>query len=60
MSSDKKQTSTSKRLVAGALAGSCEIVIMYPTEFVKTQLQLAKGNETRFKNSFDCAVRSTV
>ncbi|XXQ33460.1 Mitochondrial carrier protein [Plasmodiophora brassicae] len=39
--SKPKKTSTAKNLVAGGLAGAIEATIMYPTEFVKTQLQLA-------------------
>jgi len=32
--------STTKNLIAGGVAGAAEAAIMYPTEFVKTQLQL--------------------
>jgi len=44
-----------KALVAGGITGCIEASIMYPTEFVKTQLQLdAKLKVPRFKGPFDC------
>jgi len=33
-----------KHVVAGASAGLCEVLIMYPLDVVKTRLQLQKGN----------------
>jgi len=32
-------------LTAGSIAGAIEAVITYPTEFVKTQLQLQNGSK---------------
>lgn len=42
--SKSKSKSTTKNLIAGGGAGAIEAMIMYPTEFVKTQLQLQGGN----------------
>lgn len=61
----EKQTqskSTWKNLLAGGLAGGAEAAIMYPTEYVKTQLQLqAKAAKTgaapKYNGIFDCAVK---
>lgn len=63
----KKKTQSKhiwKNLVCGGAAGAIEATIMYPTEFVKTQLQLdakasKKGGELRFTGIADC-VRKTV
>ncbi|TPX54644.1 hypothetical protein SeMB42_g00189 [Synchytrium endobioticum] len=46
-------------LVAGALAGGVEAAITYPTEFVKTQLQLQSKavDAKRYKGPVDCAVQ---
>jgi len=38
--------------MAGGAAGAIEVCIMYPTEYVKTQLQLSPG---KFKGPIDCA-----
>lgn len=53
-----------KTLLAGGVAGGVEVAIMYPTEFVKTQLQLAEraaasgvGGRPEFKGPLDCARR---
>ena len=64
MSSASKQTtssSTAKNLLAGGIAGGVEAMIMYPTEYVKTQLQLqakglTPGQPLRYKGVLDCAV----
>lgn len=53
-----------KNLLCGGAAGASEAVIMFPTEFVKTQLQLdakaAKaGGELRYTGIADC-VKKTV
>eukprot|EP01006_Ploeotia_vitrea_P037856 TRINITY_DN66181_c4_g4_i1.p1 TRINITY_DN66181_c4_g4~~TRINITY_DN66181_c4_g4_i1.p1 ORF type:complete len:301 (+),score=159.15 TRINITY_DN66181_c4_g4_i1:290-1192(+) len=53
-----------KNLVSGGTAGAIEATIMYPTEFVKTQLQLEAravktGGQPRYSGVFDCA-RKTV
>jgi solute carrier family 25 (mitochondrial citrate transporter), member 1 len=51
--------STAKNLFAGGMAGAIEATIMYPTEFVKTQLQLekktAKGGKPRYTGMLNCA-----
>lgn len=35
-----------KNVVAGAVAGVCEVLVMYPLDVVKTRLQLQKGTAT--------------
>ncbi|KAI1319437.1 hypothetical protein EDD11_004014 [Mortierella claussenii] len=52
-------------LTAGAVAGAVEAIITYPTEFVKTQLQLQDGGNTsarnggvKFKGPVDVLVRT--
>lgn len=42
-----------KGIVAGGITGGIEICITYPTEYIKTQLQLdEKGNQKLKKNTF--------
>ncbi|EDW23972.1 GL23888 [Drosophila persimilis] len=49
-----------KGIVAGGITGGLEILITYPTEFVKTQLQLdEKGEMKKFNGIADC-VKKTV
>ncbi|KAH8232245.1 hypothetical protein KR032_002542 [Drosophila birchii] len=49
-----------KGVVAGAITGAIEICITYPTEYVKTQLQLdEKGANKKYNGIFDC-VKQTV
>lgn len=67
----KQSSSTWKNLLAGGVAGGVEAMIMYPTEFVKTQLQLQSNQPDqivdgkavkvapKYKGVFDCA-RQTV
>ena len=50
-------------LTAGAIAGAIEATITYPTEFVKTQLQLQTKNSTQltlpiYKGPIDCAIQT--
>ncbi|KAL2914861.1 hypothetical protein HK105_205603 [Polyrhizophydium stewartii] len=46
-------------LSAGAIAGAVEGAITYPTEYVKTQLQLQSTAGTkRFRGPIDCAVQT--
>jgi len=63
MSETQKQPSFAKKLTtaafAGGVAGGVEICITYPTEFVKTQLQLQEGGKALYKGNMDC-VRQTV
>ncbi|XP_062887560.1 tricarboxylate transport protein, mitochondrial-like isoform X1 [Mobula hypostoma] len=55
-----KQTHLGKAILAGGLAGGIEICITFPTEYVKTQLQLdERANPPRYKGIGDC-VRVTV
>ncbi len=44
-------------MVAGAAAGCLEVTIMYPTEYVKTQLQLQPKDARLYNGMIDCAVR---
>ncbi|KAK9498575.1 hypothetical protein O3M35_003176 [Rhynocoris fuscipes] len=49
-----------KGIVAGGITGAIEICITYPTEYVKTQLQLdSKGGAKKYTGSIDC-VKKTV
>lgn len=49
-----------KGIIAGGITGGIEICITYPTEFVKTQLQLdEKGANKQFNGIGDC-VKKTV
>ncbi|ELT88432.1 hypothetical protein CAPTEDRAFT_195723 [Capitella teleta] len=52
---------TMKGIVAGGLTGGIEICITFPTEYVKTQLQLDEkaGAQKRYKGIVDC-VKVTV
>ena len=45
-----------KDMVAGAAAGCLEVTIMYPTEYVKTQLQLQPKGEKLYNGMIDCGV----
>lgn len=47
-------------IIAGGITGGIEICITYPTEYVKTQLQLdEKGDRKKYKGIVDC-VKKTV
>ncbi|GJJ79141.1 solute carrier family 25 (mitochondrial citrate transporter), member 1 [Entomortierella parvispora] len=66
MATQRKKEPPLYTLTAGAVAGAAEAVITYPTEYVKTQLQLqdgglgsAKNGGVKFKGPVDCLV-STV
>jgi solute carrier family 25 citrate transporter 1 len=49
-----------KGIVAGGITGGIEICITYPTEYVKTQLQLdEKGSNKKYNGILDC-VKKTV
>ncbi|XP_039495743.1 putative tricarboxylate transport protein, mitochondrial [Drosophila santomea] len=49
-----------KGIIAGGITGGIEICITYPTEYVKTQLQLdEKGAAKKYTGIFDC-VKKTV
>lgn len=48
-----------KPILAGALTGGLEAIIMYPTEYVKTHLQLQDKKNPRYHGMLDC-YRKTV
>uniref|UniRef100_A0A1B0BF37 Citrate transport protein n=1 Tax=Glossina palpalis gambiensis TaxID=67801 RepID=A0A1B0BF37_9MUSC len=49
-----------KGILAGGITGGIEICITYPTEYIKTQLQLdEKGDRKRYSGVTDC-IRKTV
>ncbi|XP_045441459.1 tricarboxylate transport protein, mitochondrial isoform X1 [Pipistrellus kuhlii] len=55
-----KLTHPGKAILAGGLAGGIEICITFPTEYVKTQLQLdERAHPPRYRGIGDC-VRQTV
>lgn len=48
-----------KGVVAGGITGAIEICITYPTEYVKTQLQLdEKGERKKYRGIWDCAKKT--
>ena len=49
----------SRSIVVGGSTGAINIMIVFPTEFVKTQLQLDTGKERRYTGSLD-VLRQTV
>uniref|UniRef100_A0A8C6Q312 Solute carrier family 25 member 1a n=1 Tax=Nothobranchius furzeri TaxID=105023 RepID=A0A8C6Q312_NOTFU len=56
----RKITHPGKAILAGGIAGAIEICITFPTEYVKTQLQLdERHNPPRYRGIGDC-VRLTV
>ncbi|GBB94447.1 hypothetical protein RclHR1_02360005 [Rhizophagus clarus] len=56
---EKKKDKVLHSLVAGLVAGGVEATITYPTEYVKTQLQLDGSSGTkRFKGPIDCAIKT--
>ncbi|XP_049909843.1 tricarboxylate transport protein B, mitochondrial isoform X1 [Epinephelus moara] len=55
-----KFTHPGKAILAGGIAGGIEICITFPTEYVKTQLQLdEKANPPKYRGIVDC-VKQTV
>ncbi|XP_019622781.1 PREDICTED: tricarboxylate transport protein, mitochondrial-like isoform X1 [Branchiostoma belcheri] len=55
-----KITHPGKAIIAGGLAGGIEICITFPTEYVKTQLQLdEKANPPKYRGPIHC-VQTTV
>ncbi|XP_052419379.1 tricarboxylate transport protein B, mitochondrial-like isoform X3 [Carassius gibelio] len=60
MKSKATLTHPGKAILAGGIAGGIEICITFPTEYVKTQLQLdEKANPPRYRGITDC-VSQTV
>ncbi|KAL0994966.1 hypothetical protein UPYG_G00130070 [Umbra pygmaea] len=56
----RKVTHPGKAILAGGIAGAIEICITFPTEYVKTQLQLdERANPPRYRGIGDC-VKLTV
>jgi len=53
-----KPKSASLAIAAGGLTGAIEATIMFPTEFVKTQLQLQSKKTPKFAGPWDCAVQT--
>ncbi|KAK9753263.1 Mitochondrial carrier protein [Popillia japonica] len=54
-----KAITTLKGAVAGGITGGIEICITYPTEYVKTQLQLdEKGEQKQYRGIIDCAKKT--
>lgn len=48
-----------KGIIAGGITGGIEICITFPTEYVKTQLQLdEKGDRKKYNGIFDCAKKT--
>ncbi|KRT86257.1 mitochondrial carrier protein, partial [Oryctes borbonicus] len=48
-----------KGIIAGGITGGIEICITYPTEYVKTQLQLdEKGEKKQYKGIIDCTKKT--
>lgn len=43
-----------KSFLKGTLTGGTEAIICYPTEFIKTQLQLQSRSSPQFNGMFDC------
>jgi len=59
-SGSNKPKNPIKAVLAGGIAGGIEICITFPTEYVKTQLQLSeKGGATKYTGIMDC-VKKTV
>jgi solute carrier family 25 citrate transporter 1 len=55
----QQQVTISQSLLAGAIAGGVEASITYPTEYVKTQLQLqSKDSQQAFKGPWDVVQRT--
>ncbi|KAA3673336.1 solute carrier family 25 (mitochondrial citrate transporter), member 1 [Paragonimus westermani] len=59
--SNKQGQQTLKGIIAGGITGGIEICITFPTEYVKTQLQLDErtGATRRYSGPIDC-VRQTI
>ncbi|KAG5281382.1 hypothetical protein AALO_G00071500 [Alosa alosa] len=54
-----KLTHPGKAILAGGIAGGIEICITFPTEYVKTQLQLdERANPPRFRGIGDCVTQT--
>jgi solute carrier family 25 citrate transporter 1 len=63
MSSSNPKKSPYKHLIAGGIAGAIEATVMFPTEFVKTQLQLQQSGKAldaavKYKGPIDVVKRT--
>jgi len=46
-------------LISGGLSGACEILVTYPTEYIKTQLQLDQKKGLRqYSGPLDCTKKT--
>lgn len=55
---DKKDSGILKSFIKGSLTGGIEAVICYPTELIKTQLQLQSKTNPQYKGIVDCGVQT--
>eukprot|EP00611_Tribonema_gayanum_P000081 TRINITY_DN1004_c0_g1_i1.p1 TRINITY_DN1004_c0_g1~~TRINITY_DN1004_c0_g1_i1.p1 ORF type:complete len:236 (-),score=64.18 TRINITY_DN1004_c0_g1_i1:1139-1846(-) len=55
---DGKKSSGLASFAKGFLTGAIEAVICYPTELIKTQLQLQSKTNPEYKGMVDCAVKT--
>lgn len=44
--------------LAGGMAGGIGVSVVYPIDLVKTRMQNQRGNKTKYKGSFDCAIQT--
>jgi len=54
----EEKPSMVKQLVKGFCTGFIEAIICYPTEFVKTQLQLQSKVNIQYNGIYDCAIQN--
>jgi len=54
----KKDQNVAKVLAKGTLTGFVEAMICYPTEFIKTQLQLQSKSNPQYKGIMDCGMKT--
>ncbi|PRP77232.1 hypothetical protein PROFUN_15126 [Planoprotostelium fungivorum] len=50
-----KPNSAGKSVLAGGIAGAIEATVMFPTEYIKTQLQLQNKSQPKYTGMFNCA-----
>ncbi|KAM8704950.1 hypothetical protein ACLKA7_009413 [Drosophila subpalustris] len=55
---DKREKKVLKGALAGGIAGGLEVLFTYPTDFIKTQLQLDRF-EKKYDGTLDC-IRKTI
>jgi len=54
----EEKPSVLRHLAKGFFTGFIEAIICYPTEFVKTQLQLQSKVNPQFNGMWDCTVKN--